>query len=78
MKTNIFKIFSILSPIILNISIISIIFYGCHYCSPEGDEMRPLNEISNEVNELEKRKKSDEMNLKDVRKYNKQKNERLF
>lgn len=78
MKTNFIKILSILLVFLANISLFSLIFNGCQYSSPEGEYMRPLIELRNEINELEKRKKRDEIDLKKERKMNKQKRDSLM
>lgn len=71
------KIIKDFIPFFVIYLLLSLLIYGCHYCSPEGDEMRPINELKSEMTELEKKIKMAETENKKEKSILKQKKDSI-
>ena len=67
----------ILIPLFIFCVLFSFTAFGCHYCSPEGDDMRPINDQIKEIKELEMRIKDSEADYEKEKKINREKRDSI-
>jgi len=77
MNNFIKKILLILFPLFPLCVFVTFTLLGCHYCSPEGDEMRPINDQIKEIKELEMRIKDSEADYEKEKKINNEKRDSI-